>query len=507
MSGLAVVRGEGSEAIAQRMMDAMAHRGGYLRGSFTRNGTTVAQNYLQADCPLAPTDADVPVALDGAGDVRVCFDGQIGNLAELAERTGCKEGAFLAERVLLALWREKGEGMLEDLTDAVFALAIVDGERLFVARDVFGIRTLFYDTDAESLRVATELKSFAHGRVDVHEFPAGHHMDAEGNLRRYADIPSEAPELLDAPLEEMIAEIRRIIDKSIRARVDFARPTACLLSGGMDSSVISALTARLCRERFGDDAKIKTYAIGSKDSSDLPAARQVSQHVGTDHEEILIDLDDLLEAVPEVIRVTETFDPSLVRSSVSNFLISRHAAKAGFEVLMSGEGGDELFCGYAHLKSVPYDELFGKQMDLLRYLHNNASLRLDRTNQANGIRVITPLISGELFDYVIRIPMEHKMHTEPDGTKVEKWIFRKAYEPDLPREITERLKQEFSQGSGAAALLPGHFEQTVPDEEFEAYRREHPIVRNKEEMQYHRLFLEHFGDKGTVETVGQWKFK
>jgi asparagine synthase (glutamine-hydrolysing) len=331
-------------------------------------------------------------------------------------------------------------------------------------------------------------------------------MDRQGDLHRFAEIPSQAPRQTDADLEEIVANVRRIIDKSIRSRIDFARPTACLLSGGMDSSVISALTARLYREQFGQDKKIKTFAIGSRESSDLPAARLVSEHVGTDHEEILIDLQDLLDAVGEVIRVTETFDPSLVRSSVSNYLISKHAARQGYEVLMSGEGGDELFCGYAHLKSIPEEELFSKQMDLLRYLHNNASLRLDRTNNANSIRVVTPLISGELFDYVIQIPMQYKMR-EVDGQKVEKWIFRKAYEPDLPREITERLKQEFSQGSGAAALLPGHFEKTVSDGDFAAYQKQHPIVRSKEEMHYHKLFLEHFGANGTVETVGQWKFK
>jgi asparagine synthase (glutamine-hydrolysing) len=506
MSGFAIARGKDSGEKVSALMDAIAHRGPYVQGTYQVDGIAVGQNYLQADCPQAPADAPVPVAADGRDDLRVAFDGQIGNLSELAERTGCQGGPFLAERVLLALWQQDGPGMLDALTDATFALAIVDGEKLFVARDVFGIKTLFYTRDGESLCFSSELKSFAHGATEVKEFPAGFFMNETGALQPFGEIPSEPPELTDAPLEEIVANVRRIIDKSLRARVDFARPTACLLSGGMDSSVISALTARLCRERIGPDAKIKTYAIGSADSSDLPAARKVADHVGTDHEEIIIELADLLDAVPEVIRVTETFDPSLVRSSVSNYLISRHAAQAGYEVLMSGEGGDELFCGYAHLKSVPTDELFAKQMDLLRYLHNNASLRLDRTNQANSIRVITPLISGELFDYVIRIPMDYKMR-EVDGRKVEKWIFRKAYEPDLPREITERLKQEFSQGSGAAALLPAHYEQAYSDEEFNAYQKEHPVVRSKEEMCYHRLFLEHFGNNGTVETVGQWKFK
>ncbi len=506
MSGLAVARGTNAEENVARMMQAMAHRGPFLKGACMSNGCAMAQNYLQADCHGASQGAAVPVAADGCDDLRICFDGEIGNVAELAGQIGIEAGPFLSERALLALWRERGADMLDALGDAVFALAIADGEQLFVARDVFGIKTLFYTHDNGSLCVGSELKSLANGQYEVREFPAGCYMDANGTIKRFADIPTEAPEPVSDSLETIIAEVRRIIDKSIRARVDFSRPTACLLSGGMDSSVISMLTAKLYRERSGEDAKIKTYAIGSKESSDLPAARLVAEHVGTDHEEVTIDLQTLLDAIPEVIRVTESFDPSLVRSSASNFLISRHAAQAGYEVLMSGEGGDELFCGYAHLKSVPYEELFAKQMNLLRYLHNNASLRLDRTNQANSIRVVTPLISGELFNYVIRIPMEYKIR-EVGGRKVEKWIFRKAYEPDLPREITERLKQEFSQGSGAASLLPTHFEGVYSDEELAEYQEQHPVVRNKEEMYYHRLFIEHFGDRGTVETVGQWQFK
>jgi asparagine synthase (glutamine-hydrolysing) len=152
------------------------------------------------------------------------------------------------------------------------------------------------------------------------------------------------------------------------------------------------------------------------------------------------------------------------------------------------------------------DELFARQMDLFRYLHNNASLRLDRTNLANSVRVVAPLISGELFQYAIRIPTEYKLR-EVDGRMVEKWIFRRAYENDLPRSITERLKQEFSQGSGAAKLLPEHFEKVYSDAELARVQAEHPVVRSKEEMHYFQLFARYFDDGAAVETVGQWGFE
>ncbi|MDH4187990.1 MAG: asparagine synthase-related protein, partial [Nitrospira sp.] len=197
------------------------------------------------------------------------------------------------------------------------------------------------------------------------------------------------------------------------------------------------------------------------------------------------------------------FDPSLVRSAVANFLVSRFARDDGIEILLSGEGGDEIFCGYSHLKSFPPEELFARQMECVGFLHNNASLRLDRMNQCNSVRVVAPLISGELFQYSLAIPPEYKQRKEGEE-KIEKWIFRRAFEPFLPEEITGRVKQEFSQGSGSAALLPGYFEESISDEELVEAQAEYPMVRSKEELYYFRIFTGHFGSGRAVETVGQW---
>jgi asparagine synthase (glutamine-hydrolysing) len=488
-------------------MERIGHRGPYLAGFHDDTKVALAQNYLRADCPDAPQEsAVVPVAAPGGKDLRICYDGEIGTVAELARGAGVAEGPFLEERLLLRLYSERGADMLDDLGDAIFAFVIVDGDDLFAARDVFGIKTLFWGRDNGTLCLASELKSLAEVTDDVHEFPPGHRMDSTGRTTGFANLPDEAPESLTDSLDSITAGVRDIIERSVRSRVDFARPTACLLSGGMDSSVITLLASKLYRECLGSTKRIKSFAIGTGDSGDLASARIVAEQLGTDHEEVIIDLNALLEVLPEVVYALESFDPSLVRSAASNFLISRHAARAGYEVLLSGEGGDELFCGYAHLKSVPPEDLFSRQMDLFRYLHNNAALRLDRTNLANSVRVVTPLISGELFQYAIRIPPAYKLR-RVNGRMVEKWIFRKAYEGDLPPSIIERLKQEFSQGSGAAQLLPAHFDDVYSDAELTRMQAEHPLVRNKEEMHYLRLFAERFGSGRAIETVGQWAFK
>jgi asparagine synthase (glutamine-hydrolysing) len=275
------------------------------------------------------------------------------------------------------------------------------------------------------------------------------------------------------------------------------------LSGGMDSSVISFLAGELHKERFGGDARLTTFAIGVGESSDIQNARIIARHINSDHRELMVDLDQVLEVLPDVIYYLESFDPSLVRSSASNFLISRHAKQQGYDVLLSGEGGDEIFCGYLYLKDCAPEELFSRQMECLGFLHNNASLRLDRMNQCHSVRVVAPLISGELFRYALAIPPEYKQKREGDE-KIEKWIFRKAFEPFLPGTVTWRLKQEFSQGSGSADLLPAYFETVISDEELVEAQRDYPVVRSKEELSYFRLFAKHFGAGKAVETVGQW---
>jgi len=142
-------------------------------------------------------------------------------------------------------------------------------------------------------------------------------------------------------------------------------------------------------------------------------------------------------------------------------------------------------------------------MKCIGFLHNNASLRLDRMNLCNSVRVVTPLISGELLNYAMGIPAEYKQR--PDGDeKIEKWIFRKAYEKLLPKEIVWRLKQEFSQGSGSANVLPAYFEARITDEELKEAQGSYPMVRSKEELYYFKIFIEHFGTGKAVGTVGQW---
>jgi asparagine synthase (glutamine-hydrolysing) len=485
----------------RRMFQAIAHRGPWLSGVWEGDGAVLAQNYLRADTRNAPEDSRVPLS-DQRG-TRICYDGQIGNVESLAAAKGVLPGPFLEERTLLALYRRHGTGMLAYLDDAIFAFVIHDGGRWLAARDLLGIKTLFHGKRDGVLYLASELKSLAPGIEEVYEFPPGRFMDHTGKLTRFDELPSSPPGPPESDPDRMVRTIREIIFNSVRSRVDFSLPTAGLLSGGMDSSVVNGLASWLLKELRGPGARLRTFAIGVGESTDIINARIVAEHLGTDHEELIVDVEDLVAVLPEVVYHLESFDPSLVRSAASNFLITRHAREAGYEVLLSGEGGDEVFCGYTYLKRFPHEELFRRQMECIDFLHNNASLRLDRMNQASSVRVVAPLISGALLRYAMNIPAAYKLRVEGEE-KVEKWIFRKAYEPVLPRAITTRIKQEFSQGSGSAGALAAWFEDRISDRELEEARREFPIIRSKEELHYFRLFTGRFGRGRAVDTVGQW---
>lgn len=504
MSGIVVGYGNPDKRDIQLMAAKIGHRGTYTEG-LSKNGRVIMyQNYLRADHP--PTQGEefpIPAVNGNGNGLRICYDGQIGNRKALAEQNSVPEGPLMEERMILALYERYGKAMFEYLNDAIFSFVISDGEDFLAARDLLGIKTLFYGIKDGTVYLASELKALAAITQEVYEFPPGHVMDKNGRLTPFATLPESPPEMWDKSAEEMAEEIRSIVLKSLVSRVDFSVPTGSLLSGGLDSSVITALAARAMRSRFGQGADLSTFSIGVGESEDIFMARKVARHLKTEHHELIVDLDQVLEVLPEVIYYLESFDPSLVRSSVSNFLISRYAREHGFEVILSGEGGDEVFCGYAYLKNFKEEEMFQRQVECLGYLHNNASLRLDRMNLCHGLCVVAPLISGKLLKYALRIPPAYKQRMVGDE-KVEKWIFRKAFEDLLPEEVVWRTKQEFSQGSGSAGPLPRYFETVITDEDFKEARRRFPMIRTKEELAYFRIFTEHFGEGRAVATVGQW---
>jgi len=509
MSGFAVTFNNNDCSELEDMIKRIDYRGPHIFGKFEYSRIMMAQKYLRADIALEKENMSetwnnmVPAFDQDFPELRICYDGQMGNWEKCAKACGAPNGPFREDRLFLRLYREHGIKMFDCLDDAIFAFVISDGKKFFAARDLLGIKTLFYGKKDNMLYFGSELKSIIEFTDEVYEFPPGHYMDQTGRITCFAKLPDTPPVPMRTDIDEITTAVRDIINRSFRNRIDFSVETGSLLSGGIDSSVITAIAGKAYRKKFGKNARIKTFALGVGESEDIKCARVMADFIGSDHHELIVDLEQMMDVLPEVIYYLESFDPSLVRSSVPNYLISRYAGKEGIEVLLSGEGSDEVFCGYQYFKNFSAQELFARQMECIGFLHNNASLRLDRMNLCNSIRVVAPLISGELLNYAMSIPPEYKLR--PGGKqKSEKWIFRKAFEGILPEEIVWRLKQEFSQGSGSADVLSTLFEEFITDDEFSAAQEKHPVVRSKEELFYFRIFAENFGTGKSVETVGQW---
>lgn len=503
MSGLVAVLNSPQTPELEDMLQYIRHRGPALAGTCWLESIGLGQNYTAGDIGPAAPDGGIPLT-QGPDGPAVCFDGQIGNLSALARRFDVDaDSGFLEERLLLEIYRRHGQGMLPYLRDAVFAIVISDGRRFLAARDLLGIKTLFYGRKKDTLFFGSELKSITAVADTVYEFPPGHVMDETGRLEAFAELAETPPPAVEKNPDVAVAAVRDIILRSVSSRVGFQAATGSLLSGGVDSSIVAALASRGYQAKYGEGARLPTFALGVGESEDIVNARRVADHIGSDHHELIVDLDEMLAVLPDVIYALESFDPSLVRSAVSNYLITRHAHENGIEILLSGEGGDEVFCGYTHLKALEPQDLFAEQVNCLRLLHNNAALRLDRMNQCHSVRVVAPLISGELLDYALALAPELKIRKEGEQ-RIEKWALRKAFEDYLPSEVAWRLKKEFSQGSGSADVLPGHFEKTVSDKALAAAREKYPMVRSKEELHYFQLFVDRFGDGSAVATVGQW---
>lgn len=505
MSGIVAAYGNPNLWDIKKMQKMVKHRGKYNDGIFQKGKVILAQNYFEAD-KGEDTNWEIPVYIPGHKNTRICYDGQIGNHQRLIEQFGIFDGPYREERLLISLYKKYKNGMLEYLKDAIFAFIISNGKKFLAARDALGIKTFFYgySKNKETIYFSTELKSLLVVTKDVYEFPPGHYMDQSGNLKQFSHLPAMvAGNLEDETVKNIVHHLVKIVRRTIYDRIDLNYCTGCLLSGGLDSSIIATLFNQYHQKVRGSEARIKTFVLGVEENQDLKHARLMSEFLHSEHCEFKVNLENIIKILPKVVYHLESFDPSLVRSSASNYLIAQYACQKGIQVLLSGEGGDELFCGYDHFKEQDKEGIFLEQKECLKSIHNNAALRLDRMNACHSIKVIAPFISEELLNLAMEIPIHYKI--KQSGNKmIEKWILRKAFENELPPKITWRTKEEFSKGSGSATALSRHFNHVISDDEFRKGKNKYPLIRNKEELYYFQLFVEYFGEGKAVQTVGQW---
>lgn len=460
--------------IVDRMLSRLRHRG--------RTRTIQAQGKYLLGCCQSET-APNRRKHASAGGKTVVIDGCLYN-----DETGDLSDAA----VVLDSCETLGDGFPEVL-DGNFACAVVDGDTLFLARDLVGVKPLYYGERDGHFFFASEAKSLVDVADYVKEFPRGHIYSSREGFREYQwDLqtpdfggPEEATEILANLLDR--ATEKRMRDPAIKA---------AFLSGGIDSSVVTCL-ARQYR------SDLLTFVVGADGSEDVAAARIVSSYLGTTHHEYAYTAQDIEKALPETIYIMESFCRDYMRSAPAHLMAGRWVAGYTSGILC-GEGGDELLAGYPEYKEAKSEEELGKLLDkVISISHNTAIQRCERMNSASALDFRTPFLDRGVVDFCLKIPPRWKLH---DEEQIEKWILRKAFEDRLPKEIVWRTKSEFARGAGSIDMMVTRAEELISDEEFSRERRtpEGLTLRSREELHYYRLFKQHFPRPDLTGIVGRW---
>lgn len=387
--------------------------------------------------------------------------------------------------ILLPLYEEKGLEMFKEL-DAEFACIIYDAKKgtLVAARDPIGIRPLFYGyTEAGEIVFASEAKNLVGLVGKVMPFPPGHYY-ADGRFVCYRDM-TEVKEVVDDNLEVICGNIHDKLVEGIRKRLDADAPLGFLLSGGLDSSLVCAVSAKILKE------PIKTFAIGmSTDAIDLKYAKEVADFIGSNHQEIIITKEDVINALPDVVHLLGTFDITTIRASIGMYLICKAIhEQTDVRVLLTGEISDELF-GYKYTDFAPNAEEFQKEAaKRIRELYMYDVLRADRCISVNSLEARVPFGDLDFVQYVMSINPEKKMNVYGKG----KYLLRHAFEGDyLPDDILMREKAAFSDAVGHSMVdyLKAYAEEKYTDEEFETLSAKYTHAKpfTKESLLYRELF-------------------
>ena len=402
--------------------------------------------------------------------------------------------------IILALYDRYGTGAINYL-DGMFAFALVDGDEIFIARDPLGIKPLYYGWRDGVLHFASEIKAL-NGKADsLKPFPPGHWYTTGTGLVSYYDIEAVGAASRENPVAASPRAVFDTLQNAVRKRLMSDVPLGVFLSGGLDSSIISALVQQ-------DKSDLHSFSVGFEGSDDLGYAQQMAQYLGTQHHEYNPTIAEMKAALSDVIYHLESFDPSLVRSALPNYFLSQLASEY-VKVVLSGEGADELYAGYHYLKELPDEAtLHDETVKLTGDLHSCNLQRCDRMSMAHGLEARVPFLDTESVRLAFALPADCKIHRK-DGGETEKYILRQAFDDLLPEEVAWRRKMQFSEGAGAAHFLAEMAEEQISDREYAGETRQaldetgHQI-RSKEELLNYRLFREHFPQPEAVNLVSFW---
>lgn len=414
--------------------------------------------------------------------------------------------------VILALYRDKGIDFLEDL-NGIYAFALYDEEKddFLIARDPIGVIPLYIGRDKDGkVYCASELKALE-GFCDEYEpfLPGHYYIGSEGKMKRwykrdwmdYDAVKDNGGNATD---------IRGALDEAVKRQLMSDVPYGVLLSGGLDSSVISALAKQYASKRIETDSRqdawwpqLHSFAVGLKGAPDLAKAREVAEHIGTVHHEINYTIQEGLDAVRDVIYFIETYDVTTVRASTPMYLLARVIKSMGIKMVLSGEGADEVFGGYLYFHKAPNAKAFHEEtVRKLSKLHLYDCLRANKSLAAWGVEGRVPFLDKEFLDVAMRLNPELKMCP---GKTIEKKIVREAFADLLPESVVWRQKEQFSDGVGYSWIdtLKQITAEAVSDEQMAHAAERFPInpPMNKEEYYYRNIFEEYFPSESAARSV------
>jgi asparagine synthase (glutamine-hydrolysing) len=489
MCGIAALWGESDSETIRQILDKLPHRGPDGSGVHVTPVQEAVGPATLGHTRLAiidPTGGRQPLVADEeAGVPALVCNGMIYNDLDLRRRLpGASYRTKTDSESVLQGFIKWGDKIVDEL-DGMFAFVLIDADgSLVAARDPLGIKPLYMGRIDGRLAFASEIKALVDVAQDIEEFPAGHVYDSRTGFRQYYKVP--APHAVDRGEEETLAAVRATLIDSVEKRLRSDVPWGAFLSGGLDSSIIAAIAKRHVDE-------LNTFAVGLEGSSDLAAARQVAEHLGTTHHEYVIKPHDVIEVLPHVLHHLESYDRDLVRSAVPTYFVARLAAQHA-KVVLTGEGADELFAGYDYYAG--YTDADALQTELQRSLesmHNVNLQRVDRMTMAHSLEARVPFLDTAMVDLAMGIPAHLKQRAEA-GCDGEKWVLRKAFEDWLPDNIVWRGKLQFDQGSGFSDYLADYAEA----ERGAGRIATDDTARSAEEQLYRSLLARTFTDPDLV---------
>ena len=495
---------------ALKMSAKIRHRGPDWSGIFSDRNCILAHERLAIVDPLS--GGQPLVSPDGKQVLAV--NGEIYNHKEIREKYK-DEYEFQTGsdcEVILALYRKKGLDFLEDL-NGIYAFALYDVEKnaFLVARDHVGVIPLYIGRDADgTVYVASELKALEGFCEEYEPFLPGHYWwSGDGRMvrwynRDWFDYDSVKDNEAD------VAELRAALVGAVKRQLMSDVPYGVLLSGGLDSSITSAIAARFAQNRIEDDGRseawwprLHSFAVGLKGAPDLIKAKEMADFLGTVHHEVNYTVQEGLDAIRDVIYHIETYDVTTVRASTPMYLLARVIKSMGIKMVLSGEGSDEIFGGYLYFHKAPSAKDFHEEtVRKIGKLYEYDCLRANKALAAWGVEGRVPFLDKEFMDVAMRLNPSAKMCS---GAVVEKKILREAFEDYLLPSVAWRQKEQFSDGVGYSWIdsLKAVAESTVSDEQMAAAAERFPVnpPRNKEEYCYRTIFEEHFPSRSAALSV------